>query len=259
MGKFSDTELNGEAESRKVEATFKNIVKNSMKPINFFANKLLAIGLFMLVSVATYGQGRAYIKQQIREEGECRNVAITKTNGDLMLYGKNGCARSGCPQSLNEAITELNNDNQFIDDVQLTENGRWLILYGNNGFRWNDIPYSLEKKIREYNNQNEVITSVTFNDAGDWIVITTNYFSSSDTRINEWLKEGNEKYGQLWAACVTDDAIVAVFQSGYKFFGEVPYSLKEALRNTRLDVFRLKIAGDAWFFADKNGIYEYNM
>lgn len=227
-----------------------------MKSFNFYANQLLAITLFMFVSVSAFGQGRTYIKEQIRKEGECRNVAITKTNGDLMLYGRNGCARTGCPTSLNNAITELNNDKEFIDDIQLTEDGRWLILYGNNGIQWNDIPYSLERKLREYNNQNEVITSVTFNDAGDWIVITTNYFSSSDTRINEWLKEGNEKHGQLWAACVTDDAIVAVYANGYKFFGEVPYSLREALRNTNLDVFRLKIAGDAWFFADKNGRYE---
>jgi len=215
--------------------------------------------LFVLISVSSLGQGRSFIKEQIRKEGECRNVAITKTNGDLMLYGRNGCARTGCPRSLNEVLTELNNDNEFIDDVQLTEEGRWLILYGNNGIRWNDIPYSLESKLREYNSKDEVIYSVTFNDAGDWIVITGKYYSSSDSRITAWLKEGENNHGELWAACITDDAIVAVYANGYSFLGEVPYSLKEALRNTKLDVFRLKIAGDAWFFADKNGRYEYNM
>lgn len=215
--------------------------------------------LFVLISVYSYGQGRAFIREKILEKGECRNVAITKTNGDLMLYGRNGCARSGCPSSLNKALTELNNDNEFIDDVQLTEEGRWLILYGSNGIRWNDIPYSLEQKLREYNNKNEVIYSVTFNDAGDWIVITAKYFSSSDSRINSWLKEGENMHGELWAACMTDDGIVAVYEKGYKFLGKIPYSLKEALRNTRLDVFRLKIAGESWFFADKNGRYEYNM
>jgi hypothetical protein len=159
--------------------------------------KLLVIVMLCFSFNNLWGQGRTYIKEQIRLKGECRNVAITKTNGDLMLYGQNGCARSGCPRSLDEAITELNNKRVFIDDIQLTENGRWLILYGDNGLKWNDIPYTLEKKLREYNNQGEVITSVTFNDAGDWIIITNNYFSSSDTRINEWLKEGNEKHGQL--------------------------------------------------------------
>jgi len=204
-------------------------------------------------------QSREYIRNAISEWGECRNVAITKTNGDLALYGRNGCARSGCPRDLNDAIVELHDDGEYIDDIQLTEDGSWLILYGDNGLVWDDIPYSLERKLREYNEMQEVITSVTFNDAGNWIVITTNYFSSSHSEVNEWLKDGNEEYGQLWAACVTDDAIVAVFEDGYKFLGNVPESLKKALRKTDLDVYRLKIAGTAWFFADKDGNYRYNM
>ena len=133
------------------------------------------------------------------------------------------------------------------------------MLWGDNGRRWSDKPYSLEKKLREYNAYNEVITSVAFNDSNDWIVITTNYYCSSDSRINDWLKEGNEKHGQLWTVCVTDDAIVAVYAKGYKFLGEVPESLKTALQNTKLDVYRLKIAGTAWFFADKEGSYQYSM
>ncbi|MBR5847125.1 MAG: hypothetical protein IKY72_04935 [Bacteroidaceae bacterium] len=204
-------------------------------------------------------QSREYIRNAISEWGECRNVAITKTNGDLALYGRNGCARSGCPRDLNDAIVELHDDGEYIDDIQLTEDGSWLILYGDNGLVWDDIPYSLERKLREYHDMQEVITSVTFNDAGNWIVITTNYFSSSHSEVNEWLKDGNEEYGQLWAACVTDDAIVAVFEDGYKFLGNVPESLKKALRETNLDVYRLKIAGTSWFFADKDGNYRYNM
>lgn len=223
------------------------------------ANRSVVIAIFLLFTISSYGQGRAYIKEQISKEGECRNVAITKTNGDLMLYGRNGCARSGCPQSLNEALTELNTENEFIDDVQLTEEGRWLILWGNNGFRWNDIPYSLELKLREYNGDNEVVTSVTFNDAGDWIIISQKYYATSDSRISQWLKEGNDMYGQLWAACITNDALVAVYSGGYRFLGEVPYSLKEALDKTKLDVYRLKIAGNAWFFADVYGNYQAYM
>jgi len=225
-----------------------------------FANRCLAmIAVCLFVSVSTSGQGRSYIKEQIQRRGECRNVAITKTNGDLMLYGRNGCARSGCPRSLDNAITELNNNNEYIDDIQLTEEGRWLILYGNNGFRWSDIPYSLERRIRSDNAENEVITSVTFNDAGDWIVITTNHYSASDSRITQWLKNGAFRYGALWAACVTDDAIVAVYAEGYQFLGNVPQSLKTALERSQLNVFRLKIAGSSWFFADSDGNYQYNM
>jgi hypothetical protein len=63
----------------------------------------------------------------------------------------------------------------------------------------------------------------------------------------------------LWAACVTEDAIVAVYADGYQFLGNVPQSLRNALNTTKLDVYRLKIAGTSWFFADKNGSYQYNM
>ena len=225
-----------------------------------FAIRALAIAVCVFFFVGTSnGQGRNYIKEQIRKEGECRNVAITKSNGDLMLFGLNGCARSGCPSNLDNAIEALNNSGEFIDDIQLTEEGRWLILYNNNEMLWNDIPYSLEKKLNEYYENDEVITSVTFNDDNDWIVITTQYFSSSDNRINTWLKEGCDKHGQLWAACITDEAIVAVYANGYSFSGDVPQSLLDALDKTRLDVYRLKIAGSAWFFADLDGDYEYNM
>lgn len=63
----------------------------------------------------------------------------------------------------------------------------------------------------------------------------------------------------LWAACITDDAVVAVYEEGFRVFGEIPQSLRTALKETSLDVYRLKIAGTAWFFADKNGKYRYNM
>lgn len=231
----------------------------NMKLNCFRLKKSVLLILTLTIPFGVFSQGREYIRSQIKAKGECRNVAITQTNGDLMLYGKNRWASTGCPKSLTDALDELNDEKQYIDDVQLTEAGRWLILYGNNGFRWNDIPYSLERKIREYNSDNEVITSVTFNDAGDWIVISKNYYSASDQRIQAWLKEGNEKYGQLWAACITEDACVAVFETGYQFLGNVPYSLKNALKETRINVFRLKIAGDSWFFADFQGSYHYNM
>lgn len=220
----------------------------------------LLVLLFTVFSASTgYAQSRAYIRNAIDNWGECRNVAITRYNGDLALYGTNGYAMKGCPQGLNDAISELHDDDEYIDDVQLTEEGRWLVLYGDNGLIWNDIPYSLETKLRDYHKRGEVITSVTFNDAGDWIVITTNYFSCSDTEIQDWLVEGHEKFGQLWAACITDDALVAVFEDGYRVFGDIPTSLSNALRETSLDVYRLKIAGTSWFFADEDGNYQYSM
>ncbi len=220
---------------------------------------ILFLSLFLSIKIGAQTRDRSYIKQQIRYHNECRNVAITKYNGDLMLYGKNGWAASGCPKGLTDALDELNDDGEFIDDVQLTESGRWLILYGNNGIRWNDIPYSLERKLREWNSQSEVITSVSFNDDGDWVAVSHNYICASDSRIQDWIGEGMNLYGGVWATCITDDAIVVVYEKGFRTLGDIPSTLNSRLKQTSIDVYRLKIAGDAWFFSDGKSEYDYNM
>ena len=208
---------------------------------------------------STDTEGRGFIRDCITKWGECRNVAITETNGDLALHGRNGWAGKGLPSELSDALNELNEDNKYISDVQLTEKGNWIILYGNNGFRWSGIPKSLENKIREYNARNEEVTSVTFNDVGDWIVITTEHYASSDSRITEWLKSGATEYGMLWAACVTDNGMVACYEKGYKFFGDIPDELRSRLQETDFDVYRIKITSKSYFFADKEGHYHYKM
>lgn len=218
----------------------------------------LCLSVLFIINVNAQNS-REYIRSRIREWGECKNVAITQYNGDLALYGRNGWSGSGLPSGLREALSELNDENKLIDDVQLTENGSWLILVGNNGFRWHNIPYGLERKLYEFHDRNEVVTSVTFNDDGDWIIVGQDHYSSSSTWIQDWLKEGADKFGVLWAVCVTTDAMVACYESGYRYYGNVPYDLKEALRETNINVFRIKIAGTAWFFSDNDGRYRYNM
>lgn len=215
--------------------------------------------LLMPLCASAQSRDRSYIREYIEKYGECRNVSITKYNGDVMLYGRNGWASTGCPQGLSEALHSLNESKESIRDVQLTENGSWLILYGTNGIRWSGIPYDLECTLRQYNSDQEDIKSVTFNDDGDWIVIAHNYFSASDEAITQWISEGCSMYGTVWSACVTDDACVVVYQNGFKFIGDIPASLKTALKEAPFDVYRVKIAGDAWFISDDKTRYSYNM
>lgn len=224
----------------------------------YFRFLAIIVGILFVLPISAQNS-RQYIRNSIREWGECRNVAITKRNGDVALYGRSGYSAGSCPADLINALKTLNSQNEYIDDVQLTDAGRWLVLYGNNGAQWNNIPYSLEREIREYNNNGESITSVTFNDDGDWILISTEHVSSSDPDLQDWLAQGMNTFGTLWTACITDDCLVAVFENGYKFLGNVPSDLRQALNNTSLNVFRLKIAGTAWFFADFSGGYQYNM
>ena len=163
----------------------------------------------LIVSLTASAQSsRKYIKDKIDEWGSCRNVAITLTGGDIALNQTNAYAYSGIPTGLAEAIKELHADGEFIDDIQLTEDGSWLILYGDNGFRWDGIPSDLETVIRQYNRDQEVVTSVTFNDKGDWIVISQEHINASNSSIYDWIQSGIDKFGQLWAAHLTDDGMV---------------------------------------------------
>lgn len=225
--------------------------------------KRLSFLLIFLVSlfstVVSAQNSREFVRNKISQWGECRNVAITQYNGDLALYGRNGWAGTGLPSGLSKALNELNEEKELIDDVQITDGGSWLILFGNNGFRWSNVPYSLERKLYEFNERNDVVTSVTFNDAGDWIIISQEYYSASESWIKDWLKVGVDKYGALWAACITSDAMVACYANGFRFYGNVPYDLKNALQEANFDVYRIKIAGTAWFFSDGKGSYRYNM
>lgn len=225
------------------------------------AKYFLTIMAFLSYSVVSNAQNsRDYIREAIEEWGTCRNVAVTMTGGDIALNWTNAYAYSGISSDMADAIEELHDDGEFIDDIQLTEDGSWLILYGNNGFVWSDIPYSLELKIKEFNDEGEIVTSVTFNDLGDWIVISQDYIAASSTEIYDWIEDGIDMYGQLWAAHLTDDGAVLCYERGYKFLGNVPTNLKNALSESDLDVFRIKFLPDGtYFFADTDGYYEYYM
>lgn len=220
---------------------------------------LLLVALSTAINVNAQ-RNRNYIKDCIKEWGECRNVAITRTNGDLALYGKNGWATTDVPNSLKNAINELHDKEVYIDDIVLSESGQWFILYGDNGGRWsNDVPGAMVKEFKKYNKRKEVVNCVTFSDDGDWIIIGENNYTCSNSDYTSWIKDGMEEFGKVWTACVTNEGIVVVYRGGYKFLGEVPEGLKTALRNTNLNPHRVKMAGTAWFFADKDGNYEYNM
>lgn len=221
--------------------------------------KLSALLLLAIVSISMSAQNREFIRNEIQKYDECRNVAITEYNGDLMLYGKNGWAASGCPKSLTNALRELNNSGDFINDVQLTNNGAWLIVHGRNGIQWNDIPYSLERMLRQWNSNYEEITSVAFNDSGDWIAVSTEHIAASDAELQEWVAGGMEDYGGVWATCITEDAAIVVYENGYRFLGNVPVDLIRELDSVDFNVYRIKIAGTSWFMSDNESIYSYNM
>lgn len=221
---------------------------------------LLAMALLMTATGANAQRDRNYVKSQIKKWGQCKNVAITKTNGDVALYGKCGYATSNVPTGLSNKLRELNRASILIDDVQLTESGRWCVLYGKNDAEWTtNAPSGLANKIHEYHRNNYVVRSISFNDYNDWVIVSDEYYSTSSTELMNWLKNGSNKYGRLWAVCITDDAAIAVYANGFCVRGDVPDDLLSALRSTSFNVYRLKVSGNSWFFADQNGNYRYYM
>ncbi len=203
---------------------------------------------------------RQFVRDHIENNANCRIVSITKVGGDVVVSGRNNWAANNCPRRLTEKLQEIADDDDLIIDVCLTELGRYIVLYARNAASWNGIPSEMEYALRQYNANDEELYSATFNDAGDWIVVSDQHYSCSATWLKQWLADGASKYGILRAAAVSTDAAVAVYDGGYKFFGNIPDDLKSELKDTFLDVRIIKIAGRAWFFADKTGYgYHYHM
>lgn len=158
---------------------------------------------------------------------------------------------------------------EYIEDVQLTENGSWLVHYGINGFRWSNIPSLLEKILKEYYTDldglalllnSEVVSSVCFNDDGNWILISNERVLSSPD-FSEAIEKGTEQNGEVLTAYMTNDSFVVCYEKGITTFGEIPEKVHNMLKNNKFTIYRLKFLPDgAYFITDKDGTnYDYYM
>lgn len=221
---------------------------------------LLLVCALLMTAIVTNAQGREPLRRAIQRWGSCKNVAITRTNGDVALNGRNNYVVSAVPQELSNKLRELKRGGHLIDDVTLTENGNWVILWDTNDASWSSgLPQRLIDKINDYHRNGYVVRSITFNDAGQWVIVSDEYYSASSSELERWLQGGSENYGKLWTVAVSDNGAVAVYDRGFRYRGNVPEELKQALRETSYDVYRLKYAGTSWFFADNEGHFRYNM
>ncbi len=225
--------------------------------------KLLLLALLVLTttfSLSAQNNSRVQVRDQVKSWGSCRLVAITINNGNVAINGENNYIAKGCPQGLVDALSEIRQQGGTIQDVVLTEEGEWLVLYDQNALRWGSwLPSGLEDVLRQFNRNRETIYSVSFNDMGDWVVIGKRNCRASDGDTQEWLLDGEYKYGELWTAYVDDDGnILAVYENGQRSWG-VPDEILDGLSNLNFDYYRVKFAGTSWFAASKNGSYSYKM
>ena len=204
-------------------------------------------------------KSRTDIASQIRSWGKCSLVAITESNGDVAINGGNGYTYNGIPSGLLKDIDEIRDKKEVIQDITLTERGEHVVIWGNNGIRLSNIPNGMYDALKNMNSSKETITSAVFNDNGDWIVISEEHYNASSQEILSLIQEGAKQYGHVYSACLTNEAMIIVYDKGYKFRGNVPESLRKALNEAKIDVYRIKIAGDSWFFADKEGNYRMSL
>ncbi len=224
-------------------------------------NKLLVFLLLMAVATPIFSQdSRSYVKQCIKQHGQCKAVAITQNFGDVVLYGKNGWACKNCPVELRDALKQLSERGSTINDVQLTEKGHWLVIFDGNGYKHSaGLPTAFISKLREFNLNHETIISAPFNDEGEWAAITQQHLSASSPNLLSWLQDGISSYGRIISATIVDNAVVAVYSGGFKFLGSVPQTLKNALKQSGMSVVNVRISGEHWFFVSKDGKFQYFM
>ncbi|MBQ9475534.1 MAG: hypothetical protein IJU69_04685 [Bacteroidales bacterium] len=202
---------------------------------------------------------RAFIRSQIKHYGECRSIAFTKNGASLMIYGKNGFATNSCPKVLVSTLESVNSQDFSIDDVQLSESGGWLVLYNKLSCSWEKVPSDLESTIRNTYAANKPLRLAAFNDAGEWVAMDVDskiYTSSQELR--DWIDEGLRMMGALRYVCISEDAKIAIFESGYRAVGELPEPLRKALNEADFKVGCVKTAGDSWFISDGIKKYECN-
>lgn len=198
----------------------------------------------------------SYIRTRIRSHG-CRTVAITQNNADVMLYGDYGWAGAGIPKRMYDILHNKNESHEYIMDVNITEKGAWsIICKAGKDVAWEGIPTSLKITLGKWVQNGQYINSIAFDDLGHWAVVgMSTHFEASDKDIQTWLEEGEVQYGALRSVHMTNDAMVAVYSNGYKFSGNVPQKLRAVLKDETADVYTVKFAGSAWFYADSWGTY----
>ena len=217
-------------------------------------------GFFALSDTKTVIQkSRSDIASAIRGWGKCRVVAITEANGDIAINGTNGYTSNGLPPKMLDDIKEIRDKKEIIQDITLTEKGDYVIIWGNNGVRLSNIPDDMYEALKKMNSQNEIITSAVFNDNGDWIVISDKHYNASSQELVNFISEGAKNYGLVYSACLTNNALIIVYDKGYRSKGNIPESLSKAINGTNINVYRIKIAGNSWFFADKEGNYRMSL
>lgn len=204
------------------------------------------------------------LDKAIESSEVCNAVALTQNSGSLVIHDGNAYTILECPETLENDLATINQKEQIVADVTLTEKGSYAILTeGGDVYISDDLPEGLEDAIDQFMEKDEDITCISFNDKGDWVIVSKESFHASNKDLETWIEKGMKEHGDLWSVTLTDSAAVAVMSNGYLFEGDVPKELIEEVENNAekedgLDIFSIKWSGHAWFMIDHDGACIYN-
>lgn len=213
----------------------------------------------MYSTLVTFAQDFTQFKQAIDQYKSCRLATFTNSGCAMIVIGGNGFWMKGCPQAMNDQMNQIAAAGQTIVDVQVTEKQSWAVLYGANGYSTNGVPTSLNNKLKELNSGGQIFRSIAINDIGEWVVVTNTNIYFSDTDLQSAIVEDMGAYGNVVSVCLTDDAMLVVYDGGYGAYGEIPTTLSNSLGSLPFNPTDIAIAGTRWVAADNNGSYSYNM
>lgn len=202
---------------------------------------------------------RQQIKNAINKYEYCRILSLTEGMGDAAILKTNGYSTLGCSEKMRTDLAYILNRNYTIDDVHISESGSWVIVYGKNGFEYEGIPQTLLDKLNELNKLNKQIISVSFNTSGEWVVVTTTEINSSHQTLLDWVVRDMGTKGQVRSTFLSRNLKIVLYENGYSVMGRLPWSLQNALNSTFLEVNKISVAGNSWFFADAQGYCQYEM
>lgn len=224
---------------------------------------LLAICAFLLgggiLSAQDERSPRDLAIAQMDTTGTCCELAMTRTQGWVMVYDK-GWAAFDAPDACKSFMRSATKGGLVVRVCRVTESGNWMVIAGSNAFSYTkDIPQDLKTKLMEMNKAGKYITSADFNDYDEWILLSGKDVFASDEATAQWIKDGAAQYGRPLSVCLTEDATIVVFTGGYLSRGYVPAALKAWLAQPPFRIDCVRVFGDYWFIANGQGKYRCDL
>lgn len=218
---------------------------------------LLVVAMLGIVMTMNAENSRDYIRNKLRSVNTCTSVAITKFQGDAMIYGRNGYACKRTPEGFAPALQKLNEDSIYVYDIQITEGGRWLIQHGRNGVTLGGEVYpGMVEQMQAVIDAGDSLMMVAMDDTDGWFLMSDTHYNASNNEILQWILRGVEKYGRLRTVTLTDEVRIAVFEKGMLFAGELPEDLKQALVECKVPLTKVRVSGQAWFIVGENNFWK---